>query len=348
VTVLSHNTLEDKISLVLVPLMASAGLRILKSIWSDILSGHALLDNLLSIPGITLPSNPEDIDRLLERIGGAYASVPEFAPLYKEGFTYPNQDEITRFKVYSLFTLYAIDWDGIAVDIRVGDYSNLIKTQNAQDFWIDLKEHCNAAGIGSSFFISNLEQPLGHALGPILELQEAIDVLKAKGPFDFTKLAIEQGADLLMHAGKFTDRTLAKSFLKKQLQNGAALNRFKDIVKALKGTAEVTDDLYPFPLAKRNLRIVSHKKGYIHRIAMDRLFDLKHRLCSEHKGAGVLLLKKIGDTTDKNDTLAEAYLPSSWDAQLIQTEVQDIFSISQFPPEFQPLITEKIKGSFRF
>jgi len=348
VTVLSHNNLEDKISLVLVPLLASAGVRILKPIWSDELSGQALLDNLLSIPGITLPTNPEDIDRLLERIGGAYASVLEFFPLYKEGLTYPDPDEINRFKVYSLFTLYAVDWDGIVVDIRIGDYSNLIKIQNAQELAMDLKEHCDAACIGSSFFISNLKQPLGHAIGPILELQETLDVLKAKGPLDFTKLAIEQGADLLMHAGTFTDRPLAKSFLKKQLQNGAALDRFKDIVQALKGTTEVANDLYPFPLAKRNLRIVSHKEGYIQRIAMGRLFDLKHRLCSEHKGAGLLLLKKIGDTTDKNDTLAEAYLPPSWDTQLIQTEVQNIFSISHFPPEFQPLIAEKIKGSFRF
>ncbi|MEE9503012.1 MAG: hypothetical protein V3V48_13125 [Candidatus Aminicenantaceae bacterium] len=81
---------------------------------------------------------------------------------------------------------------------------------------------------------------------------------------------------------------------------------------------------------------------------MDRLFDLKHRLCSEHKGAGLRLKKKIGDTTDKNGILAEAYLPSSWDNQLIQTQVQEIFSISDYPPEFQPLIAEKIKGSFRF
>jgi pyrimidine-nucleoside phosphorylase len=348
VTVLSQNNFEDKISLVLVPLLASAGVRILKLIWRDELSGQALLNNLHSIPDIELPSIPEDINRLLERTRGMYASIPESVLLYD--FSTPNQgpDELTRFKVNSLFILNAVYWDGIAIDIRIGDKSHSLKSQMAQELAMDLKEHCDAVCMGSTFFINNLIQPLGHALGPVLELQEALDVLKAKGPLDFTKLVLEMGADLLMHAGKFAHRTHSKLFLKKQLQNGAALDAFRDIVQALQGTADVTDDYYSFPLTKKNLRIFSPKKGFIQRIAMDRLFDLKHRLCSEHKGAGLRLKKKIGDTIDKNDVLAEAYLPSSWDNQLIQTQIQEIFSISDYPPEFQPLISEKIKGSFRF
>jgi len=348
VTALSHNNLEDKISLVLVPLLASAGLRILKPIWHNEISGQALLNNLVSIPGIALPSNPEDYNRLLEFTGGTYASIPESIPLYNKGFTNPDTDEFYRFKMHSLFILNAVDWDGIAIDFRVGDFSNTIYSQNARELAMDLREQCDAARIGFSCFITSLKQPLGHALGPVLELQEALDVLKAKGPLDYTKLAIEQGADLLIQGGKFTNRTQAKSFLKNQLQNGIALDRFRDIIQALGGTEEVTDDLYSFPLAKRNLRITSQKEGYVHWIDMDRLSHLNRKLCSEHKGAGLLVLKKIGDTTAKNDTLAQAYLPSSWDAQVIQIEVQDIFSISHVPPEYQPLIAEKIKGSFRF
>jgi pyrimidine-nucleoside phosphorylase len=348
VTVLSHNTLENKISLVLVPLLASAGLRVLKLICADEPSGQALLDNLVSIPGIDLPSNPADVDKRIARTGGAYAPIPESIVLDDTSSLLSDLDEITRFELHSLFTLYAVDWDGISIDIRVGDYTSPIKARQAQKLAMGLKVHCEAMRTGFSFFIGYQNQPLGHALGTVLELQEALAVLKAKGPLDLTKLALEHGADLLIHAGKFIDRTRAKSCLKKQLQNGSALERFKDIIQVNKGTAEVTGELYPFSLSKRVLRIVSHKKGFIHRIAMDRLFDLKRRLCSEHKGAGLLLLKKIGDTTEKNGPLAEAYLPSSWDAQLVQAEVQDIFSISQYPPEFLPLIAEKIKGSFRF
>jgi pyrimidine-nucleoside phosphorylase len=348
VTVLSYNMLEDKISIVLVPLLASAGLRILKPIWHDEFLGHALLNTLLSIPGMVLPTNLEDVGGLLEFTGGGYSYIPESATIIEEVMSCSGLDEITRFKMFCMFILYAIDWDGIAIDIRIGDYSDQMKARDAQELAMDLREHCDSARIGFSLFITSLRQPLGHALGPILELKEALDVLKAKGPLDFTKLAIEQGADLLMFAGRFTHRTQAKTFLKKQLQNGAALDKFKDIVEALGGSGEITDDLYPFPLARRNLKILSHKAGYIQQIAMDRLFDLKQRLCSEHKGAGLVLKKKIGDWTGQNDTLAQAYLPSSWDTQLIQAEVRDLFSISHFPPDFQPLIAEKIKGSFRF
>jgi thymidine phosphorylase len=81
---------------------------------------------------------------------------------------------------------------------------------------------------------------------------------------------------------------------------------------------------------------------------MDLLLDFKRRLCLKDQGAGLLLVKKIGDRADINDTLAKAYPPSSWNSELIQKEVQKIFTVSRFPPEFQPQTIEKIKGSFRF
>lgn len=345
-TTFSHNDLEDKISLVLVPLLATAGLRIIKCVWKDELSGQSLNNSLLSIPGVTLPSNPEHIALIIERTGGVYAAFPETIPL--DNAAHPFPDKIARFSAHSLFTFYAQKWDGIAVDVRIGGNSCEQLIQDLQALGMDLRDHCDAAGVGFSFFISKIEEPLGYALGPLLELREALEVLKGKGPLDIKKMAIEQGADLLMNAERFTDRTQAKSYLKETIQNGAGLDKFKDIVQALKGRADLKGNLQPWPLAQSSVKVVAFKEGYIHRIAMDRLFSLKHRMCAADKSAGLLLSKKIGDRTLRNSTLAEAYLPSSWDAQLIQEEVRDIFSISPFPPEFHPFIQEKIKGSFRF
>ncbi len=349
VTFLSHNEFEDKISLVLVPLLASAGVRILKLLWSDEPSGQALRNNLKSIPGVVLPSNPEDIHRILERTGGVFASIPETSPLQDKARHRSGSDKLIRFKVPSLFTIYSVRWNGIAADIRVGDYSHQINTSRARDLVLDLKEHCDAAGLGSSFFITNQNQPIGSAFGPVLELQEALDVLQAKGPFDLTKMTLEIGADLLMFRRQFPIRTEAKAFLKEQLLSGAAHARFKEIILALKKEEEeVLENLLTFPPAARVFRILSPRKGYIEKIAMDRLFDLKQRLCRQNQDAGIRLHKKIGDTTEVNDTLATVYLASSWNTELIQNEGLDIFAVSRFPPEFEPQVTEKIKGSFRF
>ncbi|MGD9345260.1 MAG: hypothetical protein PVH84_05320 [Candidatus Aminicenantes bacterium] len=346
-TILTHNAFEDKLSLVLVPLLASAGLRILKFVQYDKCS-RALLDALLSIPGIALPSRPEDAEKILLRTNGVYAAFPKSAVLYDSAPSDSTSVKIDRFKKSCLFTLYAAEWDGIACDIRIGDYSSAIPIKVAQEVAMNLKKHCDAACMGASFFITNMIQTLGYALGPRLELKEALFVLEARGPLDFTKLAIELGADLLMQAGKFTDRTRAKSFLKKQLQTGAALNKFKDIILMMNGDLGPIADL-PLPaLSQKCVRIASPGKGFVQRIAMDRLLNLKHRLCAGHKRTGILLLKKIGDSTSVNDTLAEAFVPSSWDDQIILNEFRDIFSISHSPPEFQPLVVEKIKGSFRF
>lgn len=348
VTVLSHNELEDKLSLVLVPLIASAGMRVLKFIWRDDLSGKALLNTLLSLPGVSLPSNPEDIQRTLERTGGVYATLPESSPFLDTDPPWTGLDAVARFKALCLFTIYAVRWEGITLDIRVGDYPHQTKIQKARHLAMDLKEHCEAAGPGFSIYINDQNQPLGHALGPVLEFREAVDVLNAKGPLDLTKIALELGADLIMFADKFSHRTEAKSYLKNQLLSGAAHARFKEIIQAIKCTAEVEEDLFSAPLTRRQFDIVSPGKGYVQRIAMDRLLDLKQRLCREEQGAGLLLLKHIGDTADKNEKLAKVYLPSSWSEEFTLNEVQSIFTISSFPPEFQPQTQEKIKGSFRF
>jgi thymidine phosphorylase len=128
--------------------------------------------------------------------------------------------------------------------------------------------------------------------------------------------------------------------------SGAAHVRFKEIIRGLKSFEEVEDNLPTCSPVKTEFCVTARRKGYIERIDMDRLLDLRQRLCRENQGAGLLLLKKIGDTTDKDDTLARVYLPKSCDTEHIQTEVQDIFSVSRIPPEFQPQIAEKIKGSF--
>ncbi len=348
VTILSHNDLEDKISLVLVPLLASAGMRCLKLVWSDTPSGQAVLNNLLSLPGVELPSNPVYIHKTLAHTGGLFATSPGSSLLLKETPPKSGLDTVTRFEELCLFALYAIHWEGIVADIRMGEYTHQAEAQNARDVAMVLKEHCEAAGFGCSFFINKESQPLGHALGPDLELQEAIDVLKAKGPLDLTKMALEAGADLLMFSGGFSHRTEAKSFLRNQLLSGAAHARFNEIIRALKGKDEVGENPVPLPAAGKEFPILSRQKGYIQRIAMDHLLDLKQKLCRENRGAGLLLLKKIGDTTDTNEILAKVYLPSSWSTERIQSEMRNIYTISRFPPEFRPRTQEKIKGSFRF
>jgi len=348
VTLLTHNPLEDKLSLVLVPLLAAAGLRVLKLIWNDESSGRALFDALHASPGITLPSNPEEIERILLRTNGAYAIFPKFSSLKN---TAPNDFALVktdRFKQKCLFTLYGFAWDGIACDIRIGDYSGAIPFDIGAELASEIKKHCDTASIASSFFITNMIQPLGQALGPHFELKEAFCVLESKGPLDLMKLAIELGADLLIHTKKFTVRTHAKSFLKKQLQTGTALDKFKNIIQMMNGNLGPKDVFSPPVHSQKRIRIVAPRRGYVQRIAMDRLMDVKHRLCSELRAAGLLLLKKIGDRVAESETLAEAFIPLSWDAQILQNELRDIFWISSSPPEFRPLIVEKIKGGFRF
>jgi pyrimidine-nucleoside phosphorylase len=348
VTILSQNAIDDKISLILVPLLSSLGVGLLKFIWRDEIAGQSLFNNLSVIPGMELPSNPEDILKLFQNTRGLYALAPDSITSLITCKSGSDLSERIRFEGHCLFTLYASQWKGIVFDMKVGDYPHRQTLYSARELALDLKEHCDTACMEASFFLSHMKQPVGQAVGPLLELREAVDVLRARGPFDLTKLVLELGADLLMSAKKLTDRTQVKSILRTQLQNGDALDMFKAIIQAHNGIPEITEDLYPLPFAEKKVIIPSPKEGYIQHIAMDRLFDLKNKLCSEHESAGLVLLKKTGDTTHKKDTLAEVYVPSAYDTQTVQPEAQKIFSISHRPPKFPPIIAEKIKGSFRF
>lgn len=346
VTLLTQNDFEDKASLVLVPLLASADVRVLKFIWTDEPAGQSLLKNLCAIPDFKPVSIPDDLPRLLESIKGVFVLAPEsITSLLADGLS-PNVFD--RFREHCLFTLYTTDWKGIAIDLKIGHYPHMLNLERAKEWALEMTEHLDASCTGSSFLITSLNQPIGQALGPALELREALDVLKARGPFDLTKLVFELGADLLMLASHYTDRTHAKSLLRKYLQNGDALKAFKNIIQGHRGLPDITDDQYHFPVAEKKIQISSTRAGYIRDIDSARLLGLKNRLCSEHNGAGLLLLKKIGDTVRKKETLAEIYLPSLGQSRTFPFEVQKLFFISKQPPELQPMVQEKIKGSFRF
>ena len=190
---------------------------------------------------------------------------------------------------------------------------------------------CENLQINSSIFLCNGHQPLGNALGTTHELIEVGEVLKGKGPLDLRKYALEVGTDLLILTRRFEQKWEAKKFLKDEIIKGNAVHRF--ILKTRNSLSHIS--------SMKHLKILSPRKGYVHFLSMEAIFETKSKLGSSCPGNGINLLKKVGDKTEKGDHLVEIFGSQHKEMFQMQKDIQKAYRISPKPPDFQPLILEK-------
>lgn len=364
----------DKVSLVLVPLVASAGVVVSKISESPTLLGppgkqklHGLTDynslsnKLQSIPGFQTSLSSKEINDNLCHVSAVLFSLPEhMASFFKKISSFKDtnsfQDHHDSFVCRFMISMLISGVNGASLDIKVGEGSFIKNRQEARNFALSLKNACSRMKISTSFILSGMNQPLGQALGNSLEVREALEVLKGKGPLDLLKLALELGTEILLLAKKFSNRIEAKRDLKRKIIKGDALEKFKEIIEAQKGNPRVIDDYSLLPQAKERMKILSPKKGFIHKILMKQICSLFLALGTRGKkpadsidhGSGFLIFKKIGDRVEKAEILAEVHFNKFKNISWVDKEFQEVFMISEKPPDFEPLIIERIREKLQF
>jgi len=358
----------DKVSLVLVPLISSAGVFVSKisepltllssagkkafySLYN--FNGHS--NKLQSIPGFQTSFDPKEIKNQLSQVGAVLFSPPEqMASLFKKISLSKDanswQDLRDSLLGCLMSSILLCGVNGASFDIKVGEGSFLKNSKEAKSFALQLKNVCNHLRINSTFILSDMNQPLGQAVGNSLEVREVLEVLKGKGPLDVLKLALELGTEILLLAKKSLNRTEAKRDLKEKIIKGEALEKFKQIIKAQKGNPGIIDDYSLLPQAKDRLKILSPNRGFIHKIMMKQIRSVCLELetggekpadSSDH-GPGLLIFKKIGEKVEKGETLAEVHFNKVKNVSWLKKESQGAFIISEKPPDFRPLIIERI------
>lgn len=349
----STESFTDKVSLILVPLLASTGLTVPKFSAHEITAKDSVLDKLESIPGLQTVLSPEEIKSQLSKTGAVIVTVPEpINSSFKK--IYPSE-EISSLKdskklLCTIITIILIsEAKGAVFDIKVGDGTFINNVQDARNMARSLKKICFQTNIRSSYILSDMNQPLGQAIGNSLELIEALEILKGKGPLDILKISLELGTEMLLLTEKVSNRIEAKKFLKSKIINGEALEKFKEIIEAQRGNARIIDDYSILPTAEEKIKIISQKKGYIQNIKIDRIYLIGKELAIFRKksaypidhGSGFLVQKKIGDWVEKNEILGEVYFNNNKDRSWVEKEFREAFIISRNPPDFRPFIIER-------
>jgi pyrimidine-nucleoside phosphorylase len=202
--------------------------------------------------------------------------------------------------------------DAIVLDVKTGSGAFMKTEEDSRALALEMVKIGQNAGRRCVAVISNMDEPLGYAVGNALEVQEAIDTLRGNGPEDLYELCLTLGSQMLLCGGKVTDAAEGRKLLEETIASGAALDKFAEFVKAQGGDSAAVYDTDLLPKASIVRPILSTKEGTINHIMCDEI-----GVCSLILGGGretktseidlsvgLVLQKKVGDFVKVGDTLA--------------------------------------------
>ena len=358
-TVDKHSTggVGDTTTLVLIPLLAAAGLTIGK------LSGRALghtggtIDKLESIPGFhTDLSRTAFLDQV-QRIGFALADhtedmVPADRILYELRDVTATVDSLPLIVASIMSKKIAGGARGIVIDVKTGAGAFLPEIEASRQLAHALVAIGAKLGRKMAALITDMSQPLGRMVGNALEVREAIDTLRGKGPDDLAALCCELGAELVLFAGETEDRDAALDRLRRALADGSALERFRALIVAQGGDPAVLDDPSLLPSADRQVEARAARGGTVERLdalAVGRAANLLGAGRTTVDDAidpavGVEVLKKVGDTVTAGEPVALLHVTREEPVDEARSMVENAYAIdeagaSHTPP---PLVVERV------
>ncbi len=317
-----HSTggVGDKTSLTLTPMVAACGVPVAKMSGRGLGHTGGTIDKLESFPGFSTGISNDTFIKNVNSIGIAImGQTADLAPADKKLYALRDVtatvDNMSLIASSIMSKKLAAGADAIVLDVKTGSGA-FMKTE--EDSFALAKEMVTIgknAGRKMKAVISNMDQPLGNAVGNAIEVREAIETLQGKGPEDFTELCYTLGSQMLVLGGKATDEKEARAKLEEAVKSGKALEKLAQFVKAQGG-----DDSYVYHPEKLKLApiekdILAPTDGYIEHIDCDEI-----GICSLMLGGGretkeseidlsvgLLLKKKVGDKVSKGEPIATIY-----------------------------------------
>ena len=348
-----HSTggVGDKATLVVTPLVAAAGVPVAK------LSGRALghsggtLDKLEAIPGFQVDLS---IDRFIDqvrRIGIAIAGQtsdmdPADRTLYALRDATATVDSVPLIASSVMSKKLAAGADAILLDVKSGRGAFIATIPEAEALARALVRIGTNAGRETVAYITDMDQPLGRAVGNALEVKEAIDTLAGRGPAELEMLSLRLGAEMLQLAGH------PPVDLRRLLTDGSALRKFAELIAAQDGDPRVTEDTGRLPAAPVQRPVIAQAAGYVARAdaleialagkALGAGRDTKS--ASIDLAVGVVLNKKIGDPVEAGEILAVIHARTTEAASNVTGRVAAAFTIARKaqPP---PLLLRRVTKS---
>ncbi len=353
-----HSTggVGDKTSLVLGPIVAAAGCVV------PMISGRGLahtggtLDKLESIPGFRTNLSIDQFKEALRSTGCAMiGQTEELVPADRKIYALRDATgtvESIPLIVASIMSKKLVEGtDALVLDVKIGSGAFMKKHTDARRLAQAMVAIGRRMGKRVMALITDMDQPLGNAIGNALEVMEVIETLKGKGPADLTELSVELAGRGLTLADPSRSIESAREQAQSLLESGAALAKFRQIIETQGGDPAVTEAYDRLPTASAEHAISTPRSGYVSRINAEDIGIAamilgagRERLDSpiDHS-VGIVVERKVGEQVQAGDTLCILYYNDEGRLEEAVQMVEDAFHIASAPPEPRPLIYEMIQ-----
>lgn len=352
-----HSTggVGDKTSLVLGPLVAACGVKLAKMSGRGLGHTGGTLDKLESIPGCKIGLSREEFINQVNKYGLAIVGqtgnlVPADKKLYALRDVTGTVESIPLIASSIMSKKLASGSDTILLDVKFGSGAFMKDIDQARLLartMVDIGDHLHR---DTRAILTDMDQPLGLAIGNSLEVIEAINTLNGKGPSDLVELCLGAGAIMLMQAKKTSSIEEGRKLLQEKIDNKEALEKLCDLVRAQGGDESYIRDPSKFEKAKYIIAIKAENEGYVKQINALEIGESAMRLGAGRAtyddvidpSSGIVLAKKVGDKVNVGDVLCTVYTNKEDNASILK-DIHDSFKLSSDIVKINPIIYEVIK-----
>ena len=317
-----HSTggVGDKTTILLAPMVASCGVPVAKMSGRGLGHTGGTIDKLESIPGFSVSIPEEQFINNVNKLGLALVAqtgclAPADKKIYALRDVTTTVDSIPLIASSIMSKKIASGADAIVLDVKVGDGAFMKDEESATLLAREMVKIGNNVGVKTIAVISDMNQPLGYAVGNSLEIIEAINTLKGNGPLDLLELCFALGSNMLLLAKRVDTLEEGRALLKENIDNGNALNKLKEFVLAQGGDVSYIDDTSKFESAKYKIEVIAESNGMVTKINAQEVGIIAMeigagRATKEDKidlSVGIVFNKKCSDKVKEGDILAVIY-----------------------------------------
>ncbi|NLC76598.1 MAG: pyrimidine-nucleoside phosphorylase [Clostridia bacterium] len=348
-----HSTggVGDTTTIILAPLVAAAGVPVAKMSGRGLGHTGGTIDKLETIPGMRLDLSIQEFVEQVNRIGVSIVGqtgnlVPADKKLYALRDVTGTVESLPLIAASVMSKKLASGAHSIVLDVKAGKGAFMKTPEDAFALAKVMVSIGRGLGHPTSAVITDMNEPLGYAVGNALEVREAIETLKGQGPADLTELCLTIGARLLTLAGAASGEEEGYRRLERILGSGQALEKFAQMVEAQGGNPRVTEDLELLPKAPVVLPVVAGADGYVAGIDCYRIGHIAMvlgagRATKEDRinpAVGIRLCKKVGEPVAAGELIAYVHAATEQQGLEAVQKILQAYRLSDLQPEKPPLI----------